>query len=81
MAIIASLPGIYIQYNDLEKGKNVASEMEKLEDEYSTASKTAKEYLNARSGDKSSEAFRIRSIDMLSKTNISNKSETQQNKR
>lgn len=37
-------------------------------------------YLDARRGDKSSDAYRTLSTDMLSKSNISDKSETQQKK-
>lgn len=78
MEIMASLLDIYNQHNDLKKGKSVVSEKEKQEDEYSTARETVREYLDARRDNRSSEASRILSIDMLRKKNISIKMETQQ---
>ena len=46
------------------------AEMEKLEDEYSTASETAREHLNARRDDKSSVTSDILSDDMVHKLKI-----------
>lgn len=65
-------------HNDLEKGKKIVAEMEKLEDEYSMASETAREHLNARRDDRSSVASDILSVDIVQKLNITNYSETYQ---
>ena len=61
-----------------EKGKKFVAEMKKLEDEYFTASKTARKHLNARRDDKSVVTSDILSDDMVHKLNITNYSETYQ---
>lgn len=78
MDIMISLSDLYMKHNDLEKGKKVVAEMEKLEDEYSTASEAAREHLNARWDDRSSVASDILSVDMVQKLNITDNSETYQ---
>lgn len=65
-----------MKHNDLEKGKNVLAEIEKLEDEYSMARQTAREHQNARRDNRSSVAFDVLSIDMVQELYISDYSET-----
>lgn len=76
METMASLSDLYIKHKELEKGKKVVIEMEKLEDEFSTASETAREYLDSRRDDRSSVTSEILSIDLVHKLNISDHSQT-----
>ena len=78
MDIKISLSDFNMRHNDLEKGKKVVAEMEKLEDEYFVASETAREHLNAQRDDRSSVASDILSVDMVQNLNIANYSETYQ---
>ena len=70
------LSDLYIKYAELEKGSKVVTEMEKLEIEFSAASETAREYLDARRDDRSSVRSETLTIDMLNQLHITDDSET-----
>ena len=54
MEVMEKLSDLYIKYVELEKGSKVVTEMEKLEIEFSAATETVREYLDARRDDRSS---------------------------
>ena len=70
------LSDLYIKYAELEKGSKVVTEMEKLEIEFSAASETAREYLDARRDDRSSVTSETLTIDMLNQLHITDDSGT-----
>ena len=60
----------------LGKGSKVVTEMGNLENEFSAARETAREYVDARRDDRWNVTSDILSIDMLNKLNITDDSQT-----
>ena len=64
MESMASLSDLYMKHKDFEKNRNVLIEIDKIEDDFSSVSKAAREYLDSRSNDRSSVSSDILSIDL-----------------
>ena len=76
MEVMEKLSDLYIKYEELENGSKVVTEMEKIEVEFSTASETAIEFLDARRDNSFSVTSETLTIDMLNKMHINDDSET-----
>lgn len=74
MDAMTSLSDIYMKNKETEKSKKVVLEMEKIEEEFTTAYEAARQWLDSQK-EQSSEASEILSIDMLNRMNISDQSE------
>ena len=71
MKVLENFSDYYIQNGNLQKGQKIVNEMEKIEEEFYTAYEAAREYLDSRRDDASSETSDILSIDLLQRMNIS----------
>lgn len=67
MGVLTNFSEFYIKIDEKQKSIRVSSEMEKLDDEYRTAYKTAKDHLQSRQYKRSSVFSDILSIDMIDK--------------
>ena len=76
MEVMEKLSDLYKKYEELENGSKVVTEMEKIEVEISTASETAREFLDARRDNSSCVTSETLTIDMLNKMHINDDSET-----
>ena len=64
MEIMASLSHLYMKHKDFEKSRKVLIEIDKIEDDFSSVSEAAREYLDSRRNDRSSVSSDIISIDL-----------------
>ena len=71
MDVLTNFSDFHIKINEMQKSMRLASEMEKLDDEYYSAYEAAREYLESRQDERCSVSSDILSIDMLEQMNIS----------
>lgn len=69
--VLTNFSEFYIRNNEMQKSMRVSNEMEKIDDEYSSAYEAANEYLQSRQDERSSVTSDILSINMTEQMNIS----------
>ena len=65
--VLTNFPEFYIRNNEMQKNMRVSNEMEKIDDEYSSAYEAANEYLQSRQDDRSNVTSETLTIGMLEK--------------
>ena len=81
--VVTNFSEFYIEIEEMQKSMRVSNEMEKIDDEYSSAYEAANVYLQSHQDDRSSVTSDTLTTDMLERMNISETSkkevsETQQ---
>ena len=75
MDAMINLSELYMKYKEKGKNNKVVLELDTLDDEYSSAHKAARQYIDTQK-EQSSDASEMLSIDLLNRMSISDKSET-----
>ena len=73
---MSSLSDLYIKNKEMDQGRKVVVEMQKLEEEFSVTYEAARRHLELLKEDTSSESSDTVTIDVLNKLEITNQPET-----
>ena len=76
MDVMTKLSDFFFKSKQMDSGRKVVLEMEKVEEEFYSAYEAAREYLDSQKEGRSSVCSDIVSVDMLQRMSITDKSET-----